>query len=716
MPIGRRSVRTARRGAFLLAALAPLAACRVEKSASSSSDTTYHGVAVSDPYRWLEDGSSPHVKAWIDSQNVHTDSVINRFPQGAALSRRVAELATTSPVRYAPVVAGHSLYYFREAPPQPQPVLVRTPWPSGAEQLLVDVNKLPGSANIVAYWPSPTGRLVAYAVALGGSEQPTIHFLNAETGKPLSDTLAYAAGGIAPPALAWDADERGVTFERFPVPAAGEAVRQFDVSLYHHVLGSTGPDSAAFGQGYSHIAEFRLFTSDDGKQAAALANKGDGGPAEVYQRSSSGWRRVLGDTAGVIAAAYSDENLLVVATTGTPRGRIVSIAPNGEATKMLGERTWPIQSISPIAGGVLVVEDSGTRWRVEHYATSGALVRVVGLPASDIGVDEVASSSSANDAIVEWSGWKITPRWQRYDGVSGRLTTVQDVKSPADFSRVAIHTVDAISKDGTHVPVTVLAMQGTPQNGTAPALLTGYGGFDIPTGPHFAGPNIAWLERGGIIAYANIRGGNEFGETWHQGGMGIHKQNVFDDFYAAAHALVQQKWTSTDRLGIQGASNGGLLMGAELTQHPEAFRAVVSSVGIYDMIRHATFPNGAYNVTEYGDVGDSTQFAAIYAYSPLQHIRTGTAYPAVLLQTAVNDARVAPWQSRKFAASLEGATTSGHPVLLLTRTNAGHGVDAPFAQRVDQTSLAFTFFAHELGLKERDSTRDARKKVDLKRP
>ncbi|MFI5229108.1 MAG: prolyl oligopeptidase family serine peptidase [Gemmatimonadales bacterium] len=709
-----RRTRIARNGVLLLVAAA--AACRRGDARAGSADTTYHGVAVADPYRWLEDGSSPRVAAWIDSQNMRADSVVNGFPQGPALAKRIAELATTSPVRFAPIIAGRSLYSFRESPPQPQPALVRSPWPAGAEQMLVDVNGLPGSANIVAYWPSPTGRFVAYATALGGSELPTIHFLNAETGKPLADTLPYTAGGTSAPALAWDADERGVTFARFPIPSANAPVSEFDVSLYHHVLGSASADSAAFGQGYSHIAEFRLLTSDDGKEAAALANKGDGGPAEVYMRSAGGWRRAVGDTAGVIGGAYAGDHLLVVATNGTPRGRVVSLAPDGSATQLLSERAWAIQSIAPIAGGALVVEDSGTRWRVEHYSANGSLVRVLALPSENVGVDGIASSSSASDAIVAWSGWMTPPRWQRYDGTTGRLTTIQEVKSAADYSHVTAHVIDAVSKDGTHVPVTVLAMEGTPQDGTAPALLTGYGGFDIPTAPHFSGSNMAWLERGGVVAYANMRGGSEFGERWHQNGMGAHKQNVFDDFYAAAQTLVHQKWTSPDRLGIEGASNGGLLMGAELTQHPEAFRAVSSSVGIYDMLRHQTFPNGAYNVTEYGDVADSAQFAALYAYSPLQHVKAGTAYPAVLLQTAVNDARVAPWQSRKFAAALEGSSTSGRPVLLLTRMNAGHGVDAPFAQRVDEASLAFTFFAHELGLKDRDSTRsDVRKKVDLKR-
>ena len=244
----------------------------------------------------------------------------------------------------------------------------------------------------------------------------------------------------------------------------------------------------------------------------------------------------------------------------------------------------------------------------------------------------------------------------------------------------------------------MLALVGTPQDGSAPAILSGYGGFDIPTAPYFIGAELTWLEGGGVLAFANLRGGDEFGEDWHAAGRLTQKQHVFDDFFEAAQALVAARWTSPARLGIAGASNGGLLMGAALTQHPDAYRAVVSRVGIYDMLRNELFPNGRYNVTEYGTVQDPAQFRALYAYSPLQHVASGTAYPAVLLETGENDARVAPWQSRKFAAALQAATASGQPVLLLTRTNAGHGIGAPFSQRVDDAALAFTFFAHELGL------------------
>ncbi|HKT29604.1 prolyl oligopeptidase family serine peptidase, partial [Dyella sp.] len=236
-------------------------------------------------------------------------------------------------------------------------------------------------------------------------------------------------------------------------------------------------------------------------------------------------------------------------------------------------------------------------------------------------------------------------------------------------------------------------------NGQRPTILYSYGGYDIPITPHFIGPELAWLERGGVLAFANIRGGNEYGQDWHAQGQKLHKQNVFDDFHAAALALFDTHWTDRQHLGILGESNGGLLMGASLVQHPDDYRAVVAMVGIYDVIRHETnFTNGAYNVSEFGTVSDPAQFKATLAYSPLQNVKPHTAYPAVLMTTGANDPRVAPWQSRKFTAALQSTTTSDQPILLLTRMNAGHGIGAPFSQRVGNTAIMLTFFAQELGL------------------
>jgi prolyl oligopeptidase len=313
----------------------------------------------------------------------------------------------------------------------------------------------------------------------------------------------------------------------------------------------------------------------------------------------------------------------------------------------------------------------------------------------------VAAEAGQAKALISYTGWTTPPRWVEYDGQAGTLANVFEVKPAADYSNVQVQRVQGLSKDGTAIPVTVISMKGIDANGRRPTILYSYGGFDIPITPGFIGSNLAWLERGGVLAYANIRGGNEFGQDWHAEGQKLKKQNVFDDFHAAAKALVSTGWTDAAHLGIRGGSNGGLLMGAALTQHPEAYRAVVAQVGIYDVPRHETvFANGPYNISEYGTVADPAQAKATLAYSPLQQVKKGTKYPAVLMTTGGNDPRVAPWQSRKFTAALQDATTSGQPILLLTRMNAGHGIGAPFSQRVGDAALALTFFAGELGLPE----------------
>ncbi|HET6631675.1 MAG TPA: prolyl oligopeptidase family serine peptidase [Rhodanobacteraceae bacterium] len=666
-----------------------------------AASTTLHGVKVADPYRWLEDANAEPVQAWIKAQNAYTEKVMASMSLGEALSKRVRELAITSTTRSSPKLAGDMLFYLQETPPQPQPVLMAQPWPDGTARVLVDLNAKGGGTAITGYWPSPSGRTVAYGTAEGGSELTTIHLLDVKTGKRLDDRLAWAGGGTTPQGLAWDADEKGFTYVRFPPPAHGAKVKQFNAALVHHVVGQrASEDRVVFGKDYSRVAEYRLLTSPDAKQLAVLAYIGDGGSAEVFLRHGDGWTRLMGRDANVRGAAWVGPRLLVEAFAGAPHGRVLAVDAKGHATQVLGQSDrGALQGIHPIADGFLVTRSWGTDWWVEQYDARGRQVRRVPLPTHGIGVGAIASAAGQRRALISYGGWTLPSRWASYDAASGALKTVFEVKPAADYSKVRVQRVQGTSSDGTRVPVTVLYVKGITPNGKRPTILYGYGGFDIPIAPHFVGASLAWLERGGVYAFATLRGGNEYGQDWHAQGQMLHKQNVFDDFFAAAKALEQAGWTDREHLGIMGGSNGGLLMGAELTQHPRAFRAVVSSVGIYDVIRHETdFANGAYNVSEYGTVQDPAQFKATLAYSPLQNVEPKTPYPAVLMITGANDPRVAPWQSRKFAAALQHATTSGQPVLLLTRMNAGHGIGAPFAQRVGNTALALTFFAGELGL------------------
>jgi len=664
---------------------------------------TLAGQPVNDPYRWLENPEATDVKQWIDAQNAYTEAAIGAMPLGKALSSRIRELSITSTTRSSPTLAGGTLFYFENTPPQPQPVLVAKAWPDGATRTLVDLNKGDGNTAITAYWPSPSGRYLAYGTAEGGSELTTIHILDTRTGKPLDDVLPFAGGGTTPQALAWDGDEKGVTYARFDAPSDGKPLREFDAYLAHHVIGqSAAKDTVAFGKGYSHVAEYILKESSDGKTTALLANEGDGGPAEVYlSDGKGGFKRVLGHEADAREASWVGDKLYVVSFAGAPQGKIVAVAANGKATDVLPEGKGAIQHVTALGDGFLVVRSAGPDWWADQYDGKATFVRRVPLPATGIAIGGVAAEKGQAKALITYAGWTQPTHWAEYDGNSGSLKTIFEVKPAADYSKVRVTRVEGTSKDGSRIPVTVIAMDGTTPNGKRPTILYSYGGFGIPVTPGCIGANLAWLERGGVLAYANIRGGNEFGEAWHEQGQKTRKQNVFDDFYAASQALIDTKWTDAKHLGILGGSNGGLLMGAALTQHPEQYRAVVGAVGIYDVPRHETaFANGPYNVSEYGSVSDPAVAKAMLAYSPLHNVKKGTKYPAVLLTTGANDPRVAPWQSRKFAAALQDASTSGQPVLLLTRMNAGHGIGAPFSQRVGNQALSMTFFATELGLGE----------------
>jgi prolyl oligopeptidase len=680
--------------AFISAVFSASAAASAPATPRDDVVTVMHGVTVHDPYRWLENARSPKVLAWIGAQNSYADSVMGRFKDATAISGRVRQLAITSTNQYQPQLVHGTLFFMRDTPPQAQPVLVAQTWPDGTQRVLVDTNPAGGHVAIQEVWPSPSGRYVAYGTSANGSEATTIHVVSTATGKPLADALVDAGGGTTNSAVAWDAGERGFTYARLPHGSP------FGASLYHHDLGTAqSSDRSEFGQGLSPIAEYELLTSADAKETAALVQFGDATPYLVYVRSHNTWRRVFGPEEGVSAAAFDGDRLLLVAFGKSDHGSIVAVGPDGNVSTLVAEQKNSVmQDVSPIQGGFLVTRLWGPDWGVDQYASDGRFVRRVSLPRMGVGIDATASENHSPQALIAYSGWTIPTRWALYDAASGSMRTVFAVRPPdPGYANIRTYRLTAISKDGTHIPVTVIALRSTPKGPDTPAILTSYGGYDIPVVPEFVGTNLAWLERGGVYAVANIRGGDEFGEAWHRQGRLTAKQNVFDDFDAAAQALVSAGWTSPRHLGIIGGSNGGLLMGAELVQHPQQFRAVVSFVGIYDTLRHQLWPNGVYNEREYGTVADAAQFHALYAYSPYYNVRPQTEYPAVLLETGENDPRVAPWQSRKFAAALQAATTSGLPVLLLTRRAAGHGnIGASFSQRVGNAAATLMFFDTEL--------------------
>lgn len=678
------------------------------KTRKDTITTNYFGTTVGDPYRWLEDGSSPEVKDWINEQNSYTDSVLSSFSEGKRLAKRIKALAMTSVEQYSPKLINGKLFFRQFTPPQAQPVIAYKTWPDGKVNILIDPNKSDKNLAITNFWPSSNGNYIAYGTAVGGNEATTIHIMNVNTGKDLDETLPNAGGGATPVALVWDANERGFTYVHLHAPGTvPEEDLQFNAELYHHFLGHPAKDDKlVFGKNLSKVAEYTFIASSGAKNAAMFVHFGDGNPCYVYLRKGlDTWKQVMDTSANVRVASevssgacWDGDNLLLISYQNAPMGKLVSISPDGKSKLVIPEGDWAMNSVDVVKGGLLITKVLGPDWKIDQYTEQGKLVRTVGLPTKGIGVGTIASSGSSDQALITYSGWTTPETWAQYEAKDGSLKTIFETKAAADYSNVKVSRIDAISKDGTKIPVTILSIDGTTPNGKRPTIVYGYGGYGITIAPHFIGPYLAWLENGGVIAYANIRGGGEFGEGWHEAGMLNKKQNVFDDMYASAEAMVKNNWTDAEHLGILGGSNGGLLMGAELTQHPEAFKAVVSFVGIYDMLRAENFPNGQYNISEYGTSTKEPDFKWLYAYSPYHNVKPDTKYPATLLETAVNDPRVAPWQSRKFAAALQAANASNNPVLLLTRMNEGHGVTASFSQRVGNLGASLTFFAHELGL------------------
>lgn len=672
--------------------------------------TNYFGVAVADPYRWLEAGTSPKVKQWIKEQNSYAEKTLSGFPEEKAIESRIKKLVITSVKQFDPKIVDDKIFFKQSTPPQAQPVVAYKSWPDGKTIILVDPNQKGKGIAVTGFWPSPKGNFLAYGLAEGGTEAATIHIMNIKTGKNLTNTLIKAGGGATPTGMVWDANEKGLTYVRLPMPGiVPDSESEFNAALYHHYLNKPQKeDKLVFGQDLSKVAEYTFIPSYDGKQAAMFVHFGDGNPDYVYLRKGiDEWNQVLDTSSNVRVASEinagaawdRDNNLLVIAYNNTPRGKLLSINLKGKHTVLVPQEDWALNSVAAVKDGFLLVKVYGPDWKVDHYNNHGKMIRNINLPKTGIGIGTIASSLKLDQAIISYSGWRIPDTWAQYNTLNGNLKTIFKVKPSADYSKIKYNVIDAISKDGTKIPVTILTMNDITPNRKRPTIVYGYGGFGIPIKPRFLGSYLVWLENGGVFAYANIRGGGEFGEGWHEAGMLKKKQNVFDDMYSAAESLVKDNWTDSQHLGILGGSNGGLLMGAELTQHPEAFKAVVSFVGIYDMLRAELFPNGQYNISEYGTSTNKTNFNWLYAYSPYHNLEPNTSYPAILLETGINDPRVASWQSRKFAAALQAANISDNPIILLTRMNEGHGVTASFNQRVGNTTAALTFFAHELGLK-----------------
>jgi prolyl oligopeptidase len=668
----------------------------------------YHGIPVQDSYRWLENPDDPAVKEWTRAQNRTTRTVLDAIPVRQQLFDRLKALYTaTSSDYYDLRRLGGKLFAMKLQPPKQQSLLVTLASADdlGSEAVLLDPNELDpsGDTAIDFYAPSLDGRLAAICLSQGGSEDGSVYIYDAASGKPLPDLIPRVNYPTAGGSVAWNADGSGFYYTRYP---RGDERPPEDMNFYQqvyfHQLGSPSEeDQYVIGEQFPRIAEIELHASQDGRYLLANVKNGDGGEVAHYVMSpDSEWTQVTRFEDQIQEAVIGpDEHLYMLSRRDAPRGSILRIPLHqpslDKAQVVVPEREGAISHFEPAENLLYVVEMDGGPTQLFVFDHHGKEM-------PPVPVEPISSIWQivplGDDRVLYRSGSFITPpAWFEYDPRSGQSRrTSLFVTSPASFEDCEVVREFAISRDGTRVPVNLILPKGARRNGDNPLLLTGYGGYGISLTPYFNIRRRVWLDEGGIIAVANLRGGGEYGEEWHKGGNLTNKQNVFDDFIACARHLIERGYTSREKLCIEGGSNGGLLMGAAFTQQPELFRAVITHVGLYDMLRVELDPNGAFNVTEFGTVTVPQHFEALYDYSPYHRVQDGVRYPAVLLTTGENDGRVNPMQSRKMAARLQAATGSGHPVLLRT-SSAGHGIGTALGERIAEDSDVFAFLFDQIG-------------------
>ncbi|CAN5535849.1 prolyl oligopeptidase family serine peptidase [soil metagenome] len=691
-----------------LVAAEPKPAPRAEKKPASHE---YHGQKVEDDYQWLENDNDPAVQAWSEAENKHARAYLDGLPSHAAIEKQTKEWYEKASPSYTSIVARPgALFALKFQPPKQQPLLVRLDSADDleSEKVVVDPNDIDSKGTTAIDWfePSLDGKKVAVSLSKGGSEDGTLHFYETSGGKALADTIAHVQYPTAGGSVAWNAEGSGVCYTRFP--RKGERPEEdlhFYQQVYFHKLGTPETkDTYAIGKDFPRIAEIKLESSHDGKYILASVANGDGGDFAHYLLGPDGaWRQITKFEDQVkLVRLGRDKALYLLSRADAPRGKILRLpletAELAKAVEIVPADDAVVAKLEPAPTALYVGDLLGGPSQIRRFDLDGRNGVTIPVPA----ISNVQELVAQEDGTLLFRDLSYTepPTWFKVapDQTEPKKTALVST-SPVSFSDIEVTREFATSKDGTKIPLNILRRKGTKLDGNNPTLLYGYGGYGISLSPTFDFTRRLWFDRGGIYVVANIRGGGEFGEEWHKAGNLTNKQTVFDDFAAAAQYLIEKKYTDSAKLALMGGSNGGLLMGAMVTQHPDMMRAVVSSVGIYDMLRVELAPNGAFNVTEFGTVKDADQFQALYAYSPYHHVTEGTKYPAILMLTGANDGRVAPYHSRKMTARLQEANKSQHPILLRTSSSAGHGIGTALSERIKQQADIFSFLFAQLGMK-----------------
>ncbi|HWM87367.1 MAG TPA: prolyl oligopeptidase family serine peptidase, partial [Kofleriaceae bacterium] len=667
-----------------------------------------HGVAVPDPYRWLEPEKAPEVVAWMKAQNDVTRAQLDALPRREKIAARIAELSYFD-APGVPVARKGRLFWKRTHKEREKAVLYWKQGEDGAEKVLLDPNawSADGSTSLGQWKPSPDGRHVAFQRKVNNSDEAILHVIEVASAKELPDVVPGGKYGN----IRWTPDGKGFYYTWIP-PISDEvkvADRPGLAELrYHRLGGEAASDTVAFPATRNPQTFVSGEVSDDGRWLVASVQHG-WNSTDVYlqdrTRKRPEWKELVKGVRAVFDVKPGGDRLYVLSNEAAPRFKVLAIDPRKPARSAWKEVVPQGQATiegMEVAGGHLIVttlEDATSRVRI--YRRDGKLAHEVSVPPLGT-VSDVSGTFEEDAAYFQYSSFSERSIVFKASVRTGKLEEWARVRLPLDTAQIETEQVRYRSKDGTEIPMFIVHRKGAARNGRNPTILFGYGGFSTPMLPtpiagNWSWPWAVWIEMGGVLAIPNLRGGNEYGEEWHVAGMLLQKQNVFDDYLAAARHLIAEKWTSSEHLAAVGRSNGGLLVGAAMTQAPELFKAVICGVPLSDMIRYHLFGSGKTWIPEYGSAEDPKQFAALLAYSPYHRLRKGVDYPATLVLSADSDDRVDPMHARKFVAALQH-TGGSRPALLRIEPHAGHGGADLVKQTVEGGTDTFAFLAAQLGM------------------
>ncbi len=685
----------------------------------------YHGTKVLDNYRWLENGNSPETQKWVEEEMVYTRSMLDRLAGREAIHQRLTQLLSIGSVT-PPVIAGRHYFYTRREGMQNQPILYVREGLDGTDRVLVDANQLAADGTIALDWyqPSETGKYVAYGTSPSGSEMSTLHVIETKTGKLLPDTIERTRAA----SIAWMPDNSGFFYTRYPkkgdVPAGQE---MYNRHVFYHELGDDPgqDDKPIFGEGRDAEDWPNVNLSNDGHWLLIQVSQG-WTKSELYLLDVKKGTPPIRITTGknfLYGGEVYDGKIYITTNEDAPRYRVfVADAGNydREAWKELIPQSDAVLQGAGVFGGKLFAQyEQNASSQLKLFDLDGKKISDIALPAIGT-VFGTSGRWDRDEAFFGFQSFTMPPAIYRVSlkpehvvtkpaGPEGDAVGLTSLWTKVDAPSINPSAYDVNqewfnSKDGTRVPMFVVHKKGIAKNGKNPTLLTAYGGFNVSLTPSFSRTAYLWMEHGGVYAVANLRGGAEFGEDWHRAGMLDKKQNVFDDMIAAAEHLISEKYTDRNHLAIQGGSNGGLLMGAMITQRPDLFRAVVCQVPLLDMIHYQDFQIAKLWIPEYGTSENAEQFKWLYAYSPYHHVKPGTEYPAILFMTADTDTRVDPMHAKKMAARMQAEAKNGtsktRPILLRIESKAGHGAGKPVTKQIEEFTDVYSFLFWQLGVRE----------------